>query len=369
MNLFDSWAELDKYQYSLGKLSESQVKHFLQLNSPKMHDALIRTEAGNASRQDINLATKFLPYYVSHRRYEDIIRLYDKDLKFPDLDHSLCKFIGRGGGDSSLASYRKVLLTETNAIAFEKVYHISPFESHNGFKRTRWFYKQIFPRLDPSLGIPSILSIHKGKIFAAVYFDFIHNPKNFWEDNGNGPIHLAMGDRYACIHRAFVEASKYHKRKRYKHKYFYTSPYTQGRRMASHFLGSNCVSGALLDDLEQAIKLFTREHYHFAHGDLHTENFFLNALIDFDMCGWYPEGFDLAFMLSLAYEFKDKREMLNYVQNQQILHLELPAIKLSFLYFAFIFYSRRKRGINASDEFLLQIWSEACSLQASLKNS
>lgn len=96
----------------------------------------------------------------------------------------------------------------------------------------------------------------------------------------------------------------------------------------------------------------------FAHGDLSTENFFVNGIVDFDNCGWYPEGFDLALMLSQIKSFNSVNSLVEWATSRCNLDLQNYACRLSFLFFCFIFYSRRARGVMTSDDLLVGLWDD-----------
>lgn len=356
MNLLQLWASLDSHLNQLGRLHETQVKYYLRSHSPTTLKALQKAENGEATEDDLRIASRFFSYYIDHQKYEDLLRLYDSSLSFDAVDHAHSTFVGRGAGGTSLACYRKVRLKENGISAFEKLYRLGT--PH--FQRNRWFHRKVFHRIqeDTRPAIPKLISVRKGKIFAACYFEYIDGLRSFLDIEPRESFTTAMATAYSDLIQSFARFNGPRGRRLNSRSDFRIGTYRDGFRRACAFLKPTHQDATTVKQIETALLNHPEIPRSFCHGDLSTENFFVNGLIDFDNCGWYPIGFDAALMLSLTKEFDTTEELLAWATYQCSLTLDTCTHQLTFLFFCFVFYCRRKRGIVASGEWLRALWNE-----------
>lgn len=352
MNLLELWQGLDTLQEKNGDLKSAEVRSFLRSHSPPSLQAIRKAERGQASEAEIRRASYFYRYFLTHQEYEEIIRLYDPAISFPDYDHSTTAFVGRGNGGQGLASYRRVKLRPTGKNVFEKIY----INNSLGLRRTRWFYETIFSQLPGHFFIPRLLSIRAGNRLSLVYFEYHDNLQSFYDVVTVDQMSERMIQGYTRFldelrsiiipETADLEASSV----------LSVSTYKNGRVCGLRYLQASGHDQHDFHCIEAFIAKQPTSRLRFSHGDLCAENFYDNCLLDFDSCGMYPQGFDLALMLSLIREFSSVAELTDYVSRYSVLDLSDHQAKLSFFYFCFVFYSRRVRGVHASDDFLDALW-------------
>lgn len=229
-----------------------------------------------ASWPEFKAATKVLLRRGDANRFATWLKRYDNQLGFSQVSQATvmdCR--GRGG---NLNAYRKVHLGER--VAFEKVYDA---DSHD-LKRVTYFHEAIKPILGQRVRTPTIYDVKYGSKLALVYFEYVDA----------GP---ASREIFLSVVAGFCKAVGD------------LSPSSTEDSSGEEFL-TNSLYRAGVGRLREAVQRADRDvaivslaesflggasvNKRFAHGDLIPSNVLGDGwIIDFDRCGYYPDGFDI----------------------------------------------------------------------------
>lgn len=317
---------LDKAKASFGTLLPDQVEFFLSNNLPKHFSAKRRLDTGASDWQDLRLLSAFLKYYDDHAMYENYIRSIDPKIDIPVFLSR--EFTGSGWGHNSLNSYRKVVDSH-RANYFEKVYLIDSPD----YEKIKFFYGKVHNFIK-NIKVPTAFFV-EGEKLALAYYE--------WLDFK--PLSTSMLRNYYFNLKRCFEALPVFVFPDVFMDFISEPMFKDGFRKAELFF----------DDSQDAFFLANIRDFLsrsaercFVHGDLIVENCSESALIDFDKCGYYPKGYDVAYLASKSMLFSTTEEMVRFfsVEDHEL---------ISFLFFSFIFYCR-KIGVKAEDAFLFDIW-------------
>lgn len=304
---------------------------------------------GKAGRRDLWRLARLYCHLEDHGRFEEACQAYDPDLCFkPSLRR---RFIGKGWGENSLNVYRQLWDTEGQCF-FEKLF----FKPSDDYSRLSFVMTLLIPKLNAKyIKTPMIRDIHEGKNLVAVYYDYLGFAKA-------GCLDSPMEDRLATIATILFELSNLEHadvRSCYPELLDYASvqAYREGQCYAHHLLRR--LSSHVHPDLHTLIRESPVDDRRvISHGDLVAENFSKNGWVwDWDRCGYYPIGFDLAWATLNAVDFVGFDDLMQ--NNIKLIERIYPAwsrrdkLLANTVYFTFIFYCRKFKP-ESNDPFLFE---------------
>lgn len=324
-------------------LSSTLIDSILQENAPEFYQAknLIRT--GNLSWITLKKYSTFCRYDESHEQYVDLLQTFDPTLKFPPCLKA--KFIGDGFGDGSLNSYRIVKFS--NKQYFEKIY----LRASSDYKNILWFYKNLQPTLvNTGVKNPALKSITEGDQLAIIYTEY-------FEDTT--PI-VDASALYAEKFQSFFDIKQSACRTN-KNNFMTHALYIDGKKKAATYAPYSLDNGhEALTTMEESMSITVQI---FSHGDWYHKNINKEGVIfDWDRCGFYPAGFDLAYCLSKSLAIKSL-DQLDSAIKQFIPQSLLAQCQQSIWFFCFIFYSRRV-GVQLPVPLLRNLYTKVKSMLA-----
>lgn len=238
------------------------------------------------------------------------------------------KFIGKGGGISSLNVYRKVVVD--GKTYFEKTY----FNAHRNVYVVKWFQKNIIPLLDPQIKVPQIQKTYPGELCTVVYFDYLDLHDLNEADKEKEIIQFSL-DLYKVSNKhqaalnkldipVFIKDFRLHFR---YHQY--------------SFLAENELLNYNIDMRALEQSMYNSRHI-LVHGDLNFSNGFTDkTLIDWDSFGYFPVGFEAAhiyFRIQLRQEkTEDFEQWMMKHYKPILLEEDWKGFKHNFIYFLFVF--------------------------------
>lgn len=320
-----------------GKKIEFIIKHVYTLYKLK-----ISLLMNCASWKSLKKYSKFAKHDNDHLFYEEAIKKVCAISSLPKIVRS--EFVGKGRGENVLNSYRKVMLEDGHE-CFEKVYK----NKSDDLLKTMYFYNNAYSSIVKDFVVPSFFVV-EGKHGTIIYFDWIDMrssvPKNklltFYNDFRESALDVETNHSVcSSLMSDFAREPSY----------------IYSFKKAKKWLSSNRLGkDRMLQKIESHLKSLKLDERVFTHGDIVPANCAdKNVIIDFDRCGVYPMGYELAYLLSRSFYFSCLFD-LNAKIKSYIVELS-ENNKLGFYFFAFLFYAARK-NIQASDSFLYELWKK-----------
>ena len=255
--------------------------------------------------------------------------LYDFDSQLKLLEANKATFIGKGVGDTSLNSYRK--LSTGNQTLFEKIY----LKNTDDLSKLNWFYQHLHPQLKTiDIYTPALIKTNCGHLTCALYFEFLSAKLD------NYPSFLSRAIEVS-LKLSQLRVSEQHSSPNF-HDFRQHAFYQASKRIAQKWLSEQGKNNFNFDNYEQKLAALPKWP---AHGDLHGKNLGKpNIVIDWDNCGLYPLGFDIAVSMSKSLHIANiahLRYFLNHKIKPFIDKKEWPAFEQSIYFFLFVFYAGR----------------------------
>lgn len=281
----------------------------------------LNTTAEKASLKEY---TKNLRLTDNQPFYEELLKRYVPEW---DLDIREAEFVGKGLGEESLNTYRRIV-TGKGEILFEKVF----FTESRLVEKLKFLQEKISPEFEEKINSPKIQISFAGEELTIVYFEyFILNPVpikqrtqeafkifNILKDIQPQP------DWADEMNRLGINDFKDHQRYKWNLK-GNLDLYKEENIDYSYF--DECA--------DNSVKVM-------AHGDLSKNNLFQgNRVVDWDYFEFYPIGFELAFIYRNSYlNDPDNRVgpldlITTYLNKESTLNKE--EVKRDFMYFSSIF--------------------------------
>lgn len=341
MKLTELSKTLSSYKKLFGNFETHQLDYFLKTNAASHYEAKKCLAMGGGDWSALKKYSQVAKYYEDHVFYSMAVANVCR-IASP-IDIKKADFVGSGFGQNTLDSYRKVQLRDS-CVCFEKVYK----NSSDDFQKIKFFVEFVFPQLAEQFRIPKA-RFFQGERGSIVLFDWLErivpvdkkNIMKFYTDFRTAALAVevpreAMTD-VVCD--------------------FTREPMFQGGCKSStswlkaHF--SKEAIDILLSGVEYFRKLPLSERV-FTHGDMIPANAARDGVvIDFDKCGFYPAGYELAYLASKSLAFDDLTSMESYL-GEEIKSFSFVN-QAGFYLFAFIYYSRPV-GVKATDSFLSELW-------------
>jgi|GEM_PF-1461394 len=303
---------------------------------------LLQKENLSEKQKEIKYISHFLRKNNNHQNYDLLLKAFIPKLL---LDYDKAEFIGEGQAKSSLDTYRKISIDQN--IFFEKVY----FNSYQNIEKLTFLSEFIFPLLKNKLQIPSIKNIYKGNIISSVYWEFLilkeiskHKQEETLKEFSLILYQVSI-EKHSFL-RGLKELENY---RNFNLHYQYvlnldlSKRYFKSRRISfSHFEKSAGFSKPIL-----------------THADLHQDNIFQNRiLIDWDHFGYFPIGFEQAFLFfrMLENHSKSGKDFYDWMKDftEKINKEDRADFERNFLFFLMVFSIRRieKNKLIHSKELL-----------------
>lgn len=285
------------------------------------------------------------PWIVRMDSYRNVLTSFDPDLRLPDLKEA--RFYGQGLAGDCLASYRRGELSGRRV--FEKIYR----NDSTALRKNLWFYQDVLPSMASRPHVPDLVKIAKGARLSALYFDFIDNftpaPEAVLLEELSRFCTLAFENQ---VGQRVVPLLDFRNQE----------IYLNARKKLSELLVR---SGRSVDDLEAIEHLISGAEFpkHLSHGDLSVFNVDRTGIIiDWDMCGYAPVGYDIAIVMHTMMTFTKISDVREFVD--RYVPLYGPTIRLSLLYLAAILYCRKRPGARISDSLVLEMFDSAVAERA-----
>ena len=263
----------------------SIVNDYLIAKAPEFYQARAIIHSGNADWPILKKYSTFCRYDESHKEYKSLLQEFDPALRFPDTTYA--QFIGDGFGDGSLNSYRLVHIH--NKHYFEKIY----LKESLDYKNIMWFYMNI-QRIIASAGLesPAFGYLVEGDRLSVVYSEFINDTRLI-------PRTSAMSyykKKFHIFNNINPQSDDMHAFNFINHVL-----YQDGKRKAIKFISQSCDEGF------EAVSIMEKKVNNamtiFSHGDWYLKNINRKGIVfDWDRCGYYPAGFDLAYCFSKSFK-------------------------------------------------------------------
>lgn len=264
-----------------------------------------------------------------HDFYDLILNESIKDIS---LDFIEREFIGYGVGKENLNCYRKITLKNSEEL-FEKTY----YSDNNKLDNLKWFHDNLATELKKKINVPDIKFYFPGEFLTVVYFEF--------------------SELNSLAHKAFepylVEASL----ALYK---FSSLQLTKGKETTPDFFQDFKKHNYYADNIQYALEKTSgslnlsdlKKHalngpYVLSHGDLSETNVCEdNTIIDWDSCGYFPLGLDIAkiYFRLIVNNIADSNLTLWLERNYKhsISEKHWNDLTRNFLFFLFVFVQSLK---------------------------
>lgn len=328
---------------NLAGVHESDIlDYILKKQYPRYFEARMKLISRPVSWDLLKKYSDIAKYYNDHEYYANLIGSFCEINNPPMI--KFAEFVGSGNGNFSLNSYRKVC-TYSDMFFFEKVYKANSDDLY----KLIFFHKFIMPLTGNLIKTPAC-KIYQGKFGSIVHFDWVDCADNF----ANADVLATYRDfEHAAKNIKIINISINDIFCDFTRDPSYKNALECGVRWLNKEKSVEDVN--LLFRVQKILMSYPSDERFFAHGDLGQCNYTAEGVfLDFDRCGLYPYGYDLAYMLSKA-NFKEISPLT------QIIITEMDDCtffnQLSLLFFSFVFFSRRKNK-HSNNRLLSILWSE-----------
>jgi len=286
--------------------------------------------------------SNIISYTGDHTLYEQVIRAHDPTLNIKNSNNT--DFLWFGIGKDTLKSSRKVAIK--NVVLFEKIYK----KDSLSFDNCMWFHSNIKKYLNHDfIRVPEIYDIKEGDRLSAVYSEYVQIEPI--------PQNQAV-DRIVDLSLYFynLNLADTMDKNIFIIDYYNSRPHSIVTFCARLFkeAGMPDISDLILS-MESKVGSFKRQ---FAHGDLYKGNMGTNNyVVDWDECGFYPPGYDIARGLSFLCLRDNLNELEKFLKEKCIEEIgksNFDELLFSCLFFHFIFYSWNELG---KDKFRFELYN------------
>jgi thiamine kinase-like enzyme len=267
----------------------------------------------------------------NHKQYEKLLKAFVPGWQ---IEIKKTQFVGKGIGDSSLNTYRKVAIGEKRY--FEKVY----FNVHQHLQTVRWFEKHIYDMIKGEITVPLIRKMFHGELITIVYYDYfdlINVREEIIESHliQFSKVLYDISHRYRFALKKLAPPDSIRDFRNHPAYQSFKKIYSANTRLLKHGI-----------DLKSLEKLIDQSKCILTHGDINKQNAFKNAiLIDWDSFGIFPIGLDPAFIYyCLAIDKNKKANSLAWLK--EYYYNVIPEeywmeFERNFTYFLYIFSLNR----------------------------
>lgn len=314
---------------------------------------LLKSKPTAIQEYELNKIAFLIRLADDHKRYNDLLKGF-----VPEWSQQIkireSKFIGKGIGGSSLDVFRKVNTVE-GRILFEKIYFNSLLE----LKKNIWFQDCIKEHFTEIINVPEIINIIPGDLISIVYFNYVELIPLSETKAEESLIDVSKSINKFDLtvlsqHRQHLPESAINFKLHFQ--------YQRGLPIATAILDKEGLDLNVFEDLaEQSEKVL-------CHGDLQATNIFQNNyVIDWDAFGFFPVGFEQAFLyFRLLIEHKKNHHPVpwfeRYFKDFAIGETYKNMIR-NFIYFLFVFMA-----ISFDEKRFTEVEAQLLSSLKQLKN-
>lgn len=334
-SVYEVFKLLTIYKKKCFSIESKKVESFL-----KKHLSTHAFKADEWNWQTLKKYSSFAKIHNDHPFYQmAITNVCDID-SLPQMNKS--KFFGSGWGKNTLNSYRRLEL-DNGEIVFEKVYKKDSYD----LMKLKFYFEQAYPTIKHYYTVPKV-ELVEGKIGAVAYFDWLDEFEPIEKKN----ILKAYSEFREVAIKVQPDLTNFG-----NVAWEFSNQFFEGRRMekARDWISTQNLDVEnmnLLEKLKIHFISLPLEDRIFTHGDFVPSNVGKNGLIiDFDRCGMYPTGYELA-RLSCLYNF-DSIDDLESMIGTEIDKLS-KINQIGFYFFAFLFYQRKNKDETTSI-FLMEV--------------
>ncbi len=301
-------------------MAEINIRDYTRLKHlyKSLKDLTIRVLEHGLKRITNNIANR-----NKHKYYEKILRTLIPNWQ---INIKEAKFIGVGIGDGSLDTHRKV--TIGNKTYFEKVH----FNSYQDLRKVQWFQNHIYALIEDKIKVPRIQKTYRGKLLTIVYYDYFNLTKLENKTKENSLIQFSKAlYRISCTNEANLDESELPESiNGFKNHFQYQRNITlAGAEMAKQGI-----------DMKTIEKSVEHSKCVLTHGDLNEGNGYKkDVLIDWDLFGIYPIGFDPAYIY-FRLPVKNNKKVVYWLEKHYsdvVSEEDWSIFERNFVYFLFIF--------------------------------
>lgn len=234
------------------------------------------TPAVELKKNSLNTIVNRVRVKKDHNYYNLILKTY-----IPSFQASFksADFIGYGVGKENLNCYRKVAFLESSEFFFEKVY----FTDTDKLKSLLWFEDNISIRERQGLIIPKLIKVLSGDFLTAVYFEYVKLSPLSIELLAPSLNKVAITLYRNSLNFKNIEEVPDFFKNYQNHNY-----YKNNINKAMQKFGKRISFCKLNKSIENSFFVVS-------HGDLSETNVCQNnVVIDWDSCGYFPLGLDIA---------------------------------------------------------------------------
>ncbi len=286
---------------------------------------------------------EFFGYFVSnfleikdHKKYEKIIKSYDKKLTFKTISGADIRgFDGSGLGIGSL-NYFRIIKMDNGKKLFEKIF----FKKSITYKKFIYYKVNLYPSLlDAGLKMPEIEAIEKGNKLIAVYYGFVESNIDKLNDK----------DFYKCAIEAISAMMKIPLDNVPKKRLFFDFRHERMYKSKLYTLKRHLILNLDFQNLK-TIREFENRVYKFQrflqHGDLSKNNIICACtIIDWDNFGFYPVGYDIGNLLARTIhdvpELSSLKTLSLQIYEELKLSININQYMISTMYFYLVFTYRK----------------------------
>jgi hypothetical protein len=280
----------------------------------------------------------------NHKTYERLLKAFVPSWKAGITN---AKFMGKGIGEGSLNTYRKVRIN--NKLYFEKIY----FNDHQIFNHVQFFQAHIYELINDKIKVPRIRKTFCGDLLTIAYYDYMVLNELEEETKENRLIQFSK-DFYhiSCNNELYLRELKLPDSiKDFRRRYQYRNNIILAKtRLLLHV--STKPFERLLDQSKHIL----------THGDLHEDNSFKQAvLVDWDRCGIFPLGFEPAYIYYCLMLKNNKRgDVINWLYKYYsgtISKEDWQDFERNFVYLLFVFSIKlfEKSSFKTTEQQLIKI--------------
>jgi hypothetical protein len=274
-------------------------------------------------------------------RYGKLLQRVDPGLSLPHLADA--RFVGSGLGVWNLTNFRTGVVD--GEWVFEKIYLLNSLS----WRKLLWAHRDVLPNLGTKPETPPLLWQIHGNWLAAAYFPFLPDTRPLPTSRTLSAA-LSFQEAVAEFRWTGTDPDICD---------FRRDPIYQAHR--KRLCGVLARAGEDPKHLELAERYFLQPDMprRFTHGDLTPGNvLFDGTILDLDLCGYYPVGYEYGKALADGSGFASPEEVQTFLERK----LDLPTRKeqAAVYYFAATFYCAARGASRAvSDGFILSLWKRA----------
>jgi hypothetical protein len=305
--------------------SKLKIQYF---RTPKHFYNYINSQSKNDRESELKRITNALRITKDHSTYEKFLKAFVPNWEVKIANSA---FIGRGIGESSLNTYRRVEIEDK--CYFEKIY----FNRHLSVKHVQLFQTHLFRLVKDKIKVPRIQKTYCGELLTIVYFDYFILNELPEVKKENRLIQFSK-DLYRISCRNETYLKKLELPDSVKDFRLRTRFQENTRSVKARLLKQNI-------DATYFEALLDRSKYIITHGDLHGGNIYKGGiLIDWDFYGIYPIGLDPAYIyFRLIIKDNKKYNASDWLKKHYgavVTEADWSGLERNFMYILFIFSIR-----------------------------